>query len=160
MGILLRLAIVVATTVGAAVGYKVVKSCMADSESSKGLGLSIYDYIHTLYIEKNKSMAITYPYVLKQVIANTWKIEEYEYIDTKTAIDELIRDDLKPVRLAVAEICLGDSNLEKYLSTSDKHIQKNSLAKDETFRQVMSHTDRGYLTVAYHTYTVVKPMLN
>lgn len=63
--------------------------------------------IDTLNLDQSKSMAITLPYALKSVLAYGVEVDSLETASVEGIEHVLCQDALRPVRLALLEVCHG-----------------------------------------------------
>lgn len=108
--------------------------------------------------DQSKSMAITLPYALKSVLAYGIEVDSLETASVEGIEHVMCQDALRPVRLALLEVCHGGF-LDGALGTSDRAKQKELVKDDRIFRLALGVCDPKKLTLAYTTYYILLGML-
>lgn len=114
--------------------------------------------IDTLNLDTAKSMAITLPYALKSVVSYGVEVDSLETASVDGIEHVMCQDALKPVRLALLEVCHGGF-LDGALGTSDRAKQKELVKDNRIYRLALGVCDPKKLTLAYTTYYILLGML-
>ena len=114
--------------------------------------------IDTLNLDTAKSMAITLPYALKSVVSYGVEVDSLETASIEGIEHVMCQNALKPVRLALLEVCHGGF-LDGALGTSDRAKQKELVKDDRIYRLALGVCDPKKLTLAYTTYYILLGML-